>query len=137
MTDMTPSTRSLGLPEDTRRIWRDERTGMITIRPLTGLGPKGHLPVGYITPDDTIVTERHASLTEKELHFVALFHTGPAKSVDDLTSDELTRLRANGTCRWCEIPHGLPHAASCRHAGKRVGDSVRDTGLLGSGRLSR
>lgn len=38
---------------------------------------------------------------------------------------ESVRGRVNGRCRICGHGHDFPHANTCRHAGRFVGDKVR------------
>lgn len=116
----------LALPEGSERIWCSDDSGAPTLRPLGGLGPKGHRPAGYLTPDDRILLDAGSSLPEHAIRYLRDFFTGPARHLSDLAAmpERLRHARTYGWCRRCENPHGKPHSRSCPHAGKLVGDKV-------------
>jgi hypothetical protein len=115
----------LELPHDTLRIWvEDKYIHTPTLRSLNGLAPKGARPVGYLLPDDRIITDG-GGLRPNALNYVKTYFTGDMRHIND-TADMPEKLRtSSGACIRCHNLHGKKHAASCAHAGKYVGDPVR------------
>lgn len=128
MSENTLRTSCLDLGSGDRRIWRVESTRGLVVRPLRGYGPKHSYPIGYITADDDVVTETFAALSSAEIRFLKVFYssspTGLTETGELTPAGREVAWSAGARCRLCEIPSGLPHAGSCRHRGKNVGDKV-------------